>query len=186
MHAWEHRGNKLHHQAKREPYSAAAELPTSFGLCKAKCTMVTRALSLKAFGTPQNLLQSPARDQFCTVLLGGGCLSQQDRMGLPVPVSSMAWLLRGAAAALPGLGHWMLVLERASSPFPLLSHCVTPLSVEESRAALEQRVGFPQRAVPVFGRQGCGRSKKGGGEWRAWPGGATGGRSVVGRRFARL
>lgn len=30
--------------------------------------MVTRALSLKAFGTPQNLLQSPARAQFwyCT------------------------------------------------------------------------------------------------------------------------
>ena len=77
--------------------------------------MVTRALSLKAFGTPQNLLQSPARDQFCTVLPGGGCLSQQDRMGLPVPVSSMAWLLRGAAAALPGLGHWMLVLERAGA-----------------------------------------------------------------------
>lgn len=107
-------------------------------------------------------------------------------MGLPVPVSSVARLLRGVAAALPGLGHWMLVLECASSPFPLLSHCVTPLSVEESRAALEQRVGFPQRAVPAFGRQGCRRSEKGGGEWRAWPGGATGDRSVVGSRFVRL
>jgi len=65
-------------------------------------------------------------------------------MALPVLVSRVVWVVRGAAAALPGLGHWMLVLECVLSLFPLLSQGVTLLSVEESHAALAQCVGFPQ------------------------------------------
>lgn len=65
-------------------------------------------------------------------------------MALPVPVSSVARVLRGTAAAVPGLGHWIRVLECALSPLPLLSRCMTPLSAKESRAALERCVGFPQ------------------------------------------
>lgn len=38
-------------------------------------------------------------------------------------------------------------------------------TAKQSCAALEQSVGFPQRPVPAFGRQG---------EWCAWPGGAAG------------
>lgn len=85
--------------------------------------------------------------------------------GAAVPMSSATWLLQGRAAALLGLGGWMLVPKRTLSPFPLLSHCMTPLSAEQSCAALEQSVAFSQRPVPAFGRQG---------EWCAWPGGAAG------------
>lgn len=88
VHAWEHRDDKLHRQVKREPSSATAELPARFGLCEAECTTITRALSLKALGAPQNLLQSPTKDQawFCTA----GVMVPQ--VGWPVPRSSVPWL----------------------------------------------------------------------------------------------
>lgn len=129
VHAWEHRGDKLHRQAKREPRSATAELLARFGLCEAKCTTITRALSLEVLGAPQNLLQSPARDRawFCaagvTVLLpaaSGGVASPQEQRAT-APMRSGCCLARCRALA----GSAGACLATASSP----GDCVTPLSV---------------------------------------------------------
>lgn len=86
VHAWEHRSNKLHHQAKREPCSAAAELPDSSGLCEARGTMGTSASSLQALGSPQNLLQSAARDGFWYRAAGLRVPLPADWRGWPVPM----------------------------------------------------------------------------------------------------
>lgn len=148
--------------------------------------MVTRALSLKAFGTPQNLLQRPPRDQFWYCTAGVRVPLPAGSEGVPSSCEQ-----HGMAPARSGCCFARFRALDAGAGV-----CLVSVSLPESLSDTTERRGelchpgtvrrLPSASCAGLWQARLRTQREGQSECHAWPGGATGDRSMVGSRSARL